>query len=52
MIKSNPFFIYYPMLLVHDPFVPTPDIRITATPETPVPDDSAYIVITIIMVLY
>ena len=23
--KDNPFFIYYPMLLVHDPFVPTPD---------------------------
>jgi len=23
--KENPFFIYYPMLLVHDPFVPTPD---------------------------
>ena len=21
----NPFFIYYPMVLVHDPFVPTPD---------------------------
>ena len=26
--KNNPFFIYYPMLLVHSPFVPTPD-----TPE-------------------
>ncbi len=26
--KDEPFFIYYPMLLVHDPFVPTPD-----TPE-------------------
>ena len=23
--KDNPFFIYYPMLLVHSPFVPTPD---------------------------
>mgnify|MGYP001170771782 FL=1 len=23
--KDHPFFIYYPMLLVHDPFVPTPD---------------------------
>jgi arylsulfatase A len=22
---NEPFFIYYPMLLVHDPFVPTPD---------------------------
>lgn len=23
--KDEPFFIYYPMVLVHDPFVPTPD---------------------------
>jgi arylsulfatase A len=23
--KDNPFFIYYPMVLTHDPFVPTPD---------------------------
>ena len=23
--KDKPFFIYYPMLLVHSPFVPTPD---------------------------
>ncbi len=23
--KEDPFFIYYPMVLVHDPFVPTPD---------------------------
>ena len=23
--KEKPFFLYYPMLLVHDPFVPTPD---------------------------
>ena len=23
--KNEPFFIYYPMVLVHDPFVPTPD---------------------------
>jgi arylsulfatase A len=23
--KDKPFFIYYPMVLVHDPFVPTPD---------------------------
>ncbi len=23
--KENPFFVYYPMVLVHDPFVPTPD---------------------------
>ena len=25
--KDNPFFIYYPMVLVHDPFVPTPDSK-------------------------
>lgn len=23
--KDKPFFVYYPMVLVHDPFVPTPD---------------------------
>ena len=23
--KKEPFFVYYPMVLVHDPFVPTPD---------------------------
>ncbi|MEM1227580.1 MAG: sulfatase-like hydrolase/transferase [Planctomycetota bacterium] len=23
--QDSPFFIYYPMVLVHDPFVPTPD---------------------------
>ena len=25
--QDEPFFIYYPMVLVHDPFVPTPDSR-------------------------
>ena len=25
--KDSPFFIYYPMVLVHDPFVPTPDSK-------------------------
>jgi len=25
--KEDPFFIYYPMVLVHEPFVPTPDSR-------------------------
>ena len=25
--EDRPFFIYYPMVLVHDPFVPTPDSR-------------------------
>lgn len=23
--EENPFFVYYPMMLVHDPFVPTPE---------------------------
>ena len=23
--RNNPFFVYYPMALTHDPFVPTPD---------------------------
>lgn len=26
--KNDPFFIYYPMILVHDPFSPTPDSKI------------------------
>ncbi len=25
--KDRPFFVYYPMVLVHDPFVPTPDSK-------------------------
>ncbi|QGY48135.1 sulfatase-like hydrolase/transferase [Maribellus comscasis] len=25
--KDKPFFLYYPMILVHDPFVPTPDSK-------------------------
>jgi arylsulfatase A len=25
--KESPFFIYFPMVLVHEPFVPTPDSR-------------------------
>lgn len=25
--RDKPFFVYYPMALVHDPFVPTPDSR-------------------------
>jgi arylsulfatase A len=31
--KKQPFFAYYPMVLVHDPFVPTPD-TIGDTPRT------------------
>jgi arylsulfatase A-like enzyme len=33
--KEQPFFIYYPMVLVHDPFVPTPD-TIGEAPRTQV----------------
>jgi arylsulfatase A len=33
--KETPFFAYYPMILVHDPFVPTPD-TIGAAPRTQV----------------
>jgi len=25
--KDNPFFVYYPMVLTHDPFYPTPDSK-------------------------
>lgn len=26
--SDQPFFVYYPMILVHDPFVPTPDSKV------------------------
>ncbi len=32
--QDNPFFVYYPMVLVHDPFVPTPDTIGDADLET------------------
>ncbi len=25
--RDEPFFVYYPMILVHNPFVPTPDSK-------------------------
>lgn len=31
---NSPFFIYYPMVLVHDPFVPTPDAPAWAADST------------------
>jgi arylsulfatase A-like enzyme len=31
--QDGPFFVYYPMVLVHDPFVPTPD-SIGSAPRT------------------
>ena len=42
--KDNPFFIYYPMLLVHNPFMPTPDSKAWDSLETRVkPDNKLFI---------
>ncbi len=30
---KNPFFVYYPMVLVHEPFVPTPDSKEWKNPD-------------------
>ena len=41
--KANqPFFIYYPMVLVHDPFVPTPDSPEWSDPDRRYEKDTAY----------
>ncbi|MCK3684329.1 sulfatase-like hydrolase/transferase [Maribellus sp. YY47] len=40
--KDKPFFVYYPMVLVHDPFVPTPDSRDWENPEFRYKKDTAY----------
>ena len=32
--KDQPFFIYYPMILVHSPFIPTPPQRIPGVEKT------------------
>ncbi|MFW5755363.1 MAG: sulfatase-like hydrolase/transferase [Tangfeifania sp.] len=40
--SEKPFFIYYPMVLVHDPFVPTPDSPEWANPERRYENDTAY----------
>ena len=42
--KGNPFFIYYPMLLVHDPFVPTPDSPEWSSLETRSTPDTRYFI--------
>uniref|UniRef100_UPI003217943B sulfatase-like hydrolase/transferase n=1 Tax=uncultured Draconibacterium sp. TaxID=1573823 RepID=UPI003217943B len=39
---DQPFFVYYPMVLVHDPFVPTPDSPEWAQPERRYENDTAY----------
>ncbi len=40
--KEKPFFVYYPMVLVHDPFVPTPDSEEWADPKKRYKKDTAY----------
>ncbi|WP_206082066.1 sulfatase-like hydrolase/transferase [Maribellus sediminis] len=40
--KDQPFFVYYPMVLVHDPFVPTPDSKDWAVKENRYKNDTAY----------
>ncbi|MEN8117467.1 MAG: sulfatase-like hydrolase/transferase [Bacteroidota bacterium] len=39
---GEPFFVYYPMVLVHDPFVPTPDSPEWADPDRRYENDTAY----------
>lgn len=39
---DKPFFVYYPMVLVHDPFVPTPDSPEWQTPELRDREDNKY----------
>ncbi|WMI65446.1 sulfatase-like hydrolase/transferase [Aestuariibaculum sp. YM273] len=40
--KDQPFFVYYPMVLVHDPFVPTPDSPEWENREIRYKNDTAY----------
>jgi len=40
--REEPFFIYYPMVLVHEPFVPTPDSENWADVEARYEIDTAY----------
>lgn len=40
--KDGPFFIYYPMVLVHDPFVPTPDSEAWNNKPNRYKNDTAY----------
>ena len=42
--KDQPFFIYYPMLLVHSPFVPTPDSPEWQSPEIRSKQDNRFFV--------
>jgi len=40
--RKEPFFIYYPMVLVHDPFVPTPDSDTWDNKELRYKNDTIY----------
>ncbi|EON79228.1 Arylsulfatase [Lunatimonas lonarensis] len=40
--KDRPFFVYYPMNLVHDPFVPTPDSEDWKDPDKRDLQDTSY----------
>ncbi|WKN40510.1 sulfatase-like hydrolase/transferase [Tunicatimonas pelagia] len=40
--KDQPFFVYYPMVLVHEPFVPTPDSEEWADKDRRYENDTAY----------
>jgi arylsulfatase A len=40
--SKEPFFVYYPMVLVHDPFVPTPDSEDWNDPQNRYRSDTAY----------
>jgi arylsulfatase A len=42
--KDHAFFLYYPMLLVHSPFVPTPDSPEWLTPEIRSKQDNRFFV--------
>lgn len=40
--KSEPFFVYYPMVLTHAPFTPTPDSKEWANKELRFKNDTSY----------
>lgn len=40
--QDTSFFVYYPMVLVHDPFVPTPDSEAWKEPSRRYENDTAY----------
>ncbi len=40
--KDSTFFVYYPMVLVHEPFVPTPDSETWMNPDLRYQNDTSY----------